>query len=368
MSTSSPHMAIYWPSLNWGGAERIMLKLAGGISSRGYKVDLVLARASGAFLSEAPKQVRIIDLNASRALLSLPALIAYLRREKPGILYSGLYTNIVALWAKRLTHVPTRVIVSEHAPLSSYVRMDSSDYRVRLLPHLVKRFYLWADRIVTVSKGVADDLIMNYGIPDSRIHVIYNPIVTRELRALAEAPLYHPWFEAGEPPVILAAGHLSAVKDFTTLIQAFAIVQQVRRARLIILGEGKDRTRLEALIKQLGVEANVQLPGFVVNPYPYMKRASLFVLSSLWEGLPSVLIEALYCGVPIIATDCPGGSREILADGKYGRLVRVRDSLAMAQAIESALAGNAIHPPPESWRPFELENVVDQYINLFFNN
>jgi glycosyltransferase involved in cell wall biosynthesis len=344
-----------------------MLKLAGGISSRGYKVDLVLARASGSFLSEVPKHVRVIDLNASRSLLSLPALVAYLRREQPDILYSGLYTNIIALWAKRLAQVPTRVIVSERAPLSSHVKMDSSDYRVRLLPHLVQRFYPWADCIVAISKGVADDLVMNYGIPDDRIHVIYNPIVTPELCALAEAPLYHPWFEVGEPPVILAAGALTAVKDFATLIQAFAMAQQVRPVRLIILGEGGDRTKLEALIKQLGLDDKVQLPGFVANPYPYMKRACLFVLSSRWEGLGGVLIEALYCGVPSIATDCPGGPREILADGKYGQLVPVGDSFAMAQAIESSLTGNAIHPPAESWRPFELENVVDQYIHLFFS-
>lgn len=368
MSTSSHHLAIYWPGLAWGGAERTMLKLAGGISSRGYKVDLVLVHANGSFLSEVPKHLRIIDLNASRALLSMPALISYLRREKPDILYSGLYTNIIALWAKRLAHAPSRVIVSERAVISSYVKMDSSDYRVRLLPYLVRRFYLWADAIVAVSKGVAEDLGKTYRIPKEKIHVIYNPVVTPESRTLAQAPLDHPWFKPGEPPVILAAGHLTPQKDFTTLIQAFAMVQQVCRARLIILGEGKDRGKLEALIRKLEVEAKVQLPGFAANPYPYMKKASLFVLSSRWEGLPGALIEALYCGAPLVATDCPSGPREVLADGKYGRLVPVGDSFAMAQAIESSLAGNAIHPPTESWKPFELENIVDQYVALFFSN
>jgi glycosyltransferase involved in cell wall biosynthesis len=365
MSSLSHHLAIFWPSVGWGGAERTMLKLAGGISSRGYKVDLVLVRTNGAFFSEVPKHVRIINLKSSRALVSLPALIAYLRREKPDILYSGLYTNIIALWAKRLARVSCRVIVSERAVLSSHVKMDSSDYRVRLLPHLVRRFYGWADGIVAVSKGVADDLVIKYGIPEDKIHVIYNPVITPELRTLAEAPLNHSWFKPGGPPVILAVGHLSAQKDFTTLIKAFAMVKQVCEARLIILGDGKDRAQLKALIKNLGVEKNVQMPGFVANPYPYMKKASLFVLSSRWEGLPGVLIEALYCGAPLVATDCPSGPREVLADGKYGRLIPVGDSGAMAQAIESCLAGNAIHPNRESWKIFESEHVINQYINLF---
>jgi len=365
MGMSPQHLAIFWPNLNWGGAERTMLKMARGVSSRGYKVDLVLVRAEGVLQSEVPESVRVINLDASRSVSSLPALIAYLRRERPDILYSGLHTNIIALWAKRLARVPTRTIVSERGHISSHVKMNSSDFRVRMLPHLIRYFYPWTDAVLAVSEGVADDLVMNYGIPNEKTYVIYNPVVTPELCALAEVPLSHPWFESGEPPVILAAGHLTAMKDFATLIRAFATLRKERQSRLIILGEGEKRTELEALVKQLGIEADVQLPGFVANPYPYMKRASLFVLSSRWEGLPGVLIEALYCGTPIVATDCPGGPREILADGKYGQLVQVADPSAMAQAIEMCLSGMAIHPPLESWMPFEYENVLNQYVHLF---
>jgi glycosyltransferase involved in cell wall biosynthesis len=163
--------------------------------------------------------------------------------------------------------------------------------------------------------------------------------------------------------VILAVGRLTAQKDFSTLIRAFAEVRRSCPARLLILGEAEERPALEALVKQLGLEQAVSLPGFVANPYPYMVRAALFVLSSRWEGLPGVLIEALYCGTPAISTGCPSGPREILADGQYGQLAPVGDVQALAQAMLLSLRGGALRPPQESWQPFELEAVVNQYLN-----
>ena len=236
-----------------------------------------------------------------------------------------------------------------------------------MVPHLVKRFYPWADYVIGISRGVADDLSQTAGLPRERIKILYNPVVTPELREKARAPLNHPWFEAGQPPVILAVGRLTKQKDFPTLIRAFAQVRQSRPARLLILGEGPDRPALEALVNQLGLEDSVAMPGFVDNPYAYMSRASLYVLSSRWEGLPTVLIEALYCGPPIIAMDCPSGPREILADGQHGLLVPVGDITALAQAIEAGLAGKTPHPTEESWHPYSLEAVVDQYLHLLLN-
>lgn len=215
---------------------------------------------------------------------------------------------------------------------------------------------------------MADDLSRTFGIPAERIQVIYNPIVTPELRTKAQAPLEHPWFGAGEPPVILAAGPLTAQKDFLTLVRAFALVRQRRAARLLILGEGEEWRALEALAERLGLEKDVSLPGFVANPYPYMTRASLFVLSSRWEGLPGVLIEALYCGLPLISTDCPSGPREILADGRYGQLVPVGDAMALARAIERSLNDQKPGRSPESWRPFELDPVVNQYLDILLGS
>lgn len=348
--------------MHGGGAQRSLLRLAQGISERGYDVDLVLARAEGPFLAEVPERVRIVDLGAKRVVSSLPALVRYLRRELPVVMLSAMdYVNIVALWSKYLTGGTLRVVVSERSTLS-HAAQNSPTRRGRLMPKLIRRFYPWADEIIAVSKGAADDLAKVLDVPSERIQVIYNPIVTPDLRVKANARLDHDWFQSGQPPVVLATGRLEPVKDFPTLIRAFALVRKSRPARLLILGEGQERQKLEALVAQLGLERDIGLPGFVANPYAYMARASLFVLSSKWEGLPGVLIEALYCGAPLISTDCPSGPREILAGGKYGQLVPVGDDIALARAIEVSLADERKSAPSQSWQPFEMDTVVDKYI------
>ena len=354
--------------MHGGGAQRVTLNLAQGMAERGYTVDLVLARAEGPYLAQIPESVRLIDLQASRVLNSLPALARYLRRERPQAMLSAMhYVNIIALWARRLSGVPTRVVVSEHS-VPSYSAQHASSRRGRQLPQLARYFYSWAGGIVAVSRGVADDLAQVTSIPRQRIQVIYNPVVTPELRTKAQANLDHPWFAPGQPPVLLGTGRLTVEKDFPTLIQAFAQVRRNRPARLLILGEGHQRPALEALVRQLDLEGEVGLPGFVENPYPYMSRASLFVLSSRYEALPTVLIEALYCGAPLVATDCPGGTREILADGRYGQLVPVGDVAALAQAIETTLAGKTPPPPDDGWQPFELETAVSKYVSLLMGS
>jgi glycosyltransferase involved in cell wall biosynthesis len=193
---------------------------------------------------------------------------------------------------------------------------------------------------------------------------VHNPIVTTDLRAKAEAPLEHPWFEPDQAPVVLGVGRLSPQKDFATLIRAFARVRMHRPARLMILGHGPERASLEALALAQGLADSVLLPGWVTNPYAFMARAGVFVLSSRWEGLPSVLIEALVCGTPVVATDCLSGPREILEDGRYGRLVPVGDEEALAAAIDAALAGEVPPPPATSWEPYELDRVVSRYLEV----
>ncbi|MFQ5545316.1 MAG: glycosyltransferase [Acidiferrobacterales bacterium] len=357
-------LALFVPSMRCGGAERVTLILARELVLRGHAVDLLLAQAEGPHLAEVHESVRVVDLKASRVLTSLPALVRYLRQERPHALLSMMvHTNIVALWARRLAGVSTRAVVSERVTLS-WRTEHGATRRGRLWPWVIRRFYPWADSIIAVSNGVADDLVQVAGIPHEYVRTIYNPIVRPELREKAQAPLDHPWFKPGQPLVVLAAGRLTEQKDFPALIQAFARVRQLRPARLLILGEGRERPALETLIRQLGLEKDVSLPGFEANPYPYMARASVFVLSSRFEGLPGVLIEALSCGAPLIATDCPSGPREILKDGQYGQLVPVGDIAALAQAIEMALSGKIPPPPQESRRPFELGTVVNQYINV----
>ena len=356
-------IAIFLPSLAGGGAERTMLNLAQGFAESGCRVDLVLAQAKGAYIGEVPPLVRVVNLQAARVLASLPPLMRYLRRERPMALLSALdYANVVALWASSLAGVPLKVAVNEQNTIS-YSATHSARRRQRLVPHLVKRFYPWADYVIGNSRGVANDLIRLTGLPPHRVLVLYNPVITPLLREKARAPVNHPWLANGEP-VIVGAGRFTQQKDFPTLIRAFAKVRQTRPARLILLGEGPDRAELELLVRQLSLDADVAMPGFVENPYGYMARSAAFVLSSRWEGLPTVLIEAMYAGAPIIATDCPSGPREILQDGRYGQLVPVGDPVALARAIELTLSWKKEAPPAESWQPFELETVRDQYLRL----
>lgn len=329
-------IALYLPSLVGGGAEQVTVTLANELAERGFAVDLVLADASGPYLKEVSPAVRIVDLDAGRVLFSLPALVRYLRRERPRALLSGLHhANVVAVWAVRRARTPTVLVVAEHNTLTA-----SSAYRRRRIPSmpwLMRRAYPRADAVVAVSKGVADDLAATLGLPRERVHVIYNPIVTDELLAMSRAPVDHPWCADGAPPMILAVGRLTEQKDFPTLIHAYARLRRRRSVRLVILGEGEARGELEDLIARLGLAEDVYLPGFVDNPFAWMRQARLFALSSRWEGLPSVLIQAMACGTQVVSTDCPSGPAEILEGGRWGRLVPVGDAEALAAALDAAL-------------------------------
>jgi glycosyltransferase involved in cell wall biosynthesis len=252
--------------------------------------------------------------------------------------------------------------VSNHPSLSA---VNSRGQRDRLQLRHARYLYPKADAIVAVSEGVAEDVTRVTGISRDRITTIYNPVVTPELENLRHAPLDHPWFAPSSPPLILGVGKFKIQKDFPTLLRAFARVRAVRPARLLILGEGRKRAELENLARELGVANDVALPGFVPNPFPYMTRASLFVLSSAWEGLPGALVEALACGCPVVSTDCPSGPAEILAGGLYGPLVPVGNDTALAEAILSALD---VPPDRDRLRAraalFSVDRATDRYLEV----
>lgn len=356
-------IALFLPSLRGGGAERVMVNLARGFFDQGIDVDLVLVKAEGPYLSEVPGGVRVVDLHSSRVLTSLPRLTHYLRRERPQSMLSAMdHANIVAIWARKLSGVPCRVVVSVHSTLSRALT-NNPNLRGYLMPNLIRIFYPWADTVVAVSNGVAEDFANITRLPRESIKVIYNPIVIPELLEKAKEAVEHPWFSRGEPPVILSVGRLTKAKDYPTLIRAFALVRRKYPARLMILGEGEERANLEALAQELGLQDDISLPGFVDNPYAYMARAAVFVLSSAWEGFGNVLVEAMAVGTPVISTDCPSGPAEILENGRWGKLVPVGDTNAMAQAILSTLSGQEVKVGFQNRAlKFTIERITKYYL------
>lgn len=358
-------LALFLPSLAGGGAEKIMLNLASEFIKKGYAVDVVVSKATGVYLSSVPANARIVDLNASRPLTAVPALARYLSAERPrGLLAKITNANLAAVWASQLAGAKTRCVICEESHLSSELQRSSSHNRI-LMPFLIRHFFTKVHSVVAVSHGVADDLAQVSGIPRESIRVIYNPVVSVNLLAKSQEPTSHPWLQNNGVPVIVGMGRLAVQKDFATLIRAFALVREQIHSRLIILGDGGDRPSLESLCLSLDIAEHVDLPGFVANPYSILSRASLFVLSSRWEGLPGALIEALACGTKVVATDCASGPREILDHGAYGKLCPVGDVSAMAAAMVSVLRDEFVAADPSDWlRQFSLEANSASYLHL----
>ncbi len=360
----SPRVAVFVPTLAFGGVERVMLNLAQGFCERGFEVDIVTPRVEGEFQAYIPKRARLVDLRAGRVLTSLPKLMRYLRRDRPvAVLTAMEHSSVIAIWARAIARVPTVIIATVHTNLSEVVKHTHSR-KVRLVPFACRCFLHRADAVVAVSQGVADDLVEHTPKCRTRIHVIYNPIITSNILSQAKQTLDHRWFGPEHAPVILGAGRLAQQKDFATLIRAFALVRQQRPARLLILGEGAERQRLEALADDLGIRQDVSLPGYEENPYRYMSRAALFVLSSAWEGFGNVLVEALAAGAPVLATDCKNGPREILEAVRQGRLVPVGDADALAREMLASLDERPEPASAAALRVFTMDYVVDKYATL----
>jgi glycosyltransferase involved in cell wall biosynthesis len=367
MTLNNPSVSIFLPALAGGGAERAMLHLAQGFADRGLKTDLVLAEAEGDYLNQVPANVRIVDLQSKFpvVLSKTMALQRHLQREQPTVLFSALDIASSSLWAKWSARVPTRVVMCIQTYLSGQFQDHQPNTMGKLRPKLVKWLYPKSDGLVAASQGTAEDLAQIASLPLERIRVIYNPVVTPEMLEKSREPIEHPWFLPGEPPVILGVGRLVSQKDFFTLIKAFAEVRQQRPARLMILGEGEQRSQLENLIRELNLESDVSLPGFVDNPYAYMANASVFALSSKFEGFGNVVAEAMATGTPIVSTDCPSGPAEILDNGTYGKLVPIADPSALANAILETL-NNPVSQDVLRRRSLEFstDRVVDQYMDV----
>ncbi|PAF07837.1 hypothetical protein CHH65_19170 [Shouchella clausii] len=350
-----------------GGVERMTLHLAEAFLQKGKQVDLLVIHPEGEYKQAVPKGVNLFAFGKSTAKEALPGMISYLRREQPDVVCSAKdYLNVLVIAAKKLSFSKAQLIVSCRVHLSEQARKQPGQFR--RIKTAVRYSYRFADDVVGVSKGVAEDIKTIAQLPDEKVHVIYNPVVTKTLEEKMEQPVNHCFFEERNAKVIVTVGRLHVQKDYPTLLRAFANLQQneLPEARLLFIGDGEENEPLKKLAFELGVSSVVDFAGFQPNPYAYMKKAHLFALSSAWEGFGNVIVEALATGTPVVATDCPSGPREILADGKYGQLVPVGDTVALAQAMKDALLSH--HDEAElisRAREFTVEACAAAYETLF---
>jgi glycosyltransferase involved in cell wall biosynthesis len=361
---SSAAIAVFLPSLDGGGAERAFVELANEFARTGHRTDLVLASARGPYLGEVSREVPVVDLGAPRVLAALPRLVRYLRANRPQALLSALdHANVVAVLAVRLAGSRTRSVISMRAMPSEIYRQDGAGGS-RFLFRCMMAVYPRADAIIANSRAVALDLSQVLALPVDAVPVIHNPLNLARLDALASEGAPHPWLSDGGPPVVLSVGALAPRKDFATLVRAFAIARSRRACRLVILGEGPEREHLAAIAAQSGVAEHVAMPGFLPNPFPWMRRARVFVSSSTTEGCPNALMQALALGTRIVSTQAIGGSAEILEDGRWGRLVPVGGPGAMAEAIVEALDDAHGNDGRARAAAFSHERIARRYLDV----
>jgi glycosyltransferase involved in cell wall biosynthesis len=370
-SEAARRVALFIPKLRAGGAEKITLNLAAALAAQGLAVDVVVGSAGGQLRSQMPEQVRLVDLLARPpAILSKTKRLAkYLAAEQPSILFSSLDIVGSAVAARLISQARTKIVMCVHTNLSAQFR----DYRSVvswMRPALLKFAYRRADHVAAVSKGILDDLLTLVELPEDRVSVLYNPVVSNEMLARASEAISHSWFDDGAHKVIVAAGRLVRQKDFPTLLKAFQVVRQHQECKLVVFGDEDPRqpavrSSLQNLAESLGIAEHCRFEGFVQNPYAFFRRADLFVLSSIYEGLPTVLIEALACGLPVVSTDCPSGPREILCDGEFGTLVPVGDCISLARAVIKELRQPRARAPltQRAWE-FSYQSAVDRYMRL----
>lgn len=361
-------ICVFLPSLAGGGAERVMARLTNEFSHRGFEVDLVLAHADGPYLSDLSDKVNLIDLECSGVLSALPKLIKYLNKHEPNSLLTAMnHSNIVATVATIFSRSKVRLILSERLHFGAHLKRSHSlkEWIVKCLMHFL---YRRADKIICVSKEIEHYLLSSLNLDKNKITTIYNPVVDQKLIEDSHAPNSHQWLQSKDLPVIVSAGRLNAQKNQTLLIDAFHQLIQTKKARLIIFGEGELRHQLEQQIKDLNLIDHVLLPGFESNLFSSFRKADLFVLSSDYEGLPGVLIQAMACGLPIVSTDCPTGPAEILEQGKWGELVPVGDRVALSNAIATALDKTSYPAVEERAQFFNVETATQQYLKELIPN
>ena len=359
-----PKIAFFTPAPTYGGAQRVTINIANSLAARGHDIELVVGNLHGEFADDINDAVETIDLEIPRVpglgiLAGIQHLRSYLKSTRPRILFSSrTHTNIAAISAARLTDVDVYVAATEH---SDYGQVE--DFKGKLTTALAAQTYRFADDIVAVSRGVAKSVVQNTPVSTEGTTVLHNPVDIEDVQATAKEDPGHEWLTNPTLETVVSVGRLRKQKDVATLLRAIATLKETRpEVRLIVVGKGPKREQLESLAASLGIRDSVSFEGYVENPYAYMHSSSVFALSSRYEGLPTVLIEALACGSSIVSTDCPHGPREVLVDGEYGWLTPVGDHEALAATINDALE----NPTPaaksrERAEDFSMDAGADRY-------
>ena len=343
------------------GVPKMQRQLAEELARRGHEVDLVIGRRDSYPTEPLPPEVRLVLLRARRMIFALGSIARHLRGRRPdAVLSAEDHLNAVALAAAAVARSGAKVCVTSHVPL---LRRDHRPWRKSYwMIKAMARLYPRATCVGAVSSGLGDELAAVLGLPRDAVTTLHNPVVGPTAVAAMEAPCPHDWL-LEDRPVLCACGTLTRRKGLDVLLRALAQLRGDTDARLICVGEGDQRANLEALARELGVDGEVDFVGAKANPYAFMARSSAFVLSSEFEGLPTVLVEALACGTPVVATDCPYGPHEILEGGRYGRLVPVRDAERLAEALRETLRDP---PDPADLRAramdFTAARAVDRYL------
>ena len=319
---------IFRPSLGMGGADRVTATLLRRLDRNKFQISLALVHAEGPFMTDIPKDVAFHHLAAPRLALSAHALGRVIRETKPDVVFStASAANVIAVFAHRLVRSKARLVLSERSAL---LRGRPKDFKQRVEVVLKRVTYPRASSVTVVSSGLGDQLVDRLSLPADLVRVVYNPVIEEDFYERAAEPVDHPWFQEGEPPVILACARLVVQKDYPGLLKAFAAVRAKRAARLFVLGEGTLRKSLEARAGELGIDKDVCFFGFDKNPLKYMARARLLMHASRTEGLPGSLIQTMACGIPVVSTDCDHGPREVISNDVDGYLVPVGDYDALA--------------------------------------
>lgn len=347
--------------LDGGGEERILTISANSLLNLGYQIEVVLCSARGIYLDRLLPEINIIDLSI-RAVLSSMKVHKYLKNHHPDVLISTTdVLNWSAIIATKFSRSKTKVVVRIPTTISMQLKPSIKRFFLKVISRIV---YPFADQVIAVSHESERDFLKFTNVPAGLVTTIYNPVIIPEIAELSNLPPEHKWFNRNNPPVILGVGRLHRHKNFPNLIRAFNIVLEHHEARLIILGEGSERSVLENLISDLNLNTHVSMPGFKLNPYAFMKNSAVFVLSSSVEGLPTALIEALECGCPTISTLCPSGPDEILNGGEHGYLVPIDDPQALATRIIHVLTENKKQVASINLDRFHSEKAMEKYSKL----